>query len=119
MRVGRAAKDAQMIQTWGLASDCLQGRNACARAAWGPVEDMDCAAHGELPVSNCKLCMREHAQGPLGQGAPGALNQSILELAVGSRKLHAQTEGGHQLMELVVVEDRVIVQSNPVERKTI
>ena len=63
--------------------------------------------------------MREHAQGPLGQRAPGALNQSILVLTVGSRKLQAQREGCHQLMELVTVENCVVVQSNPVKRKAI
>ena len=57
VRKGWAAKDAEVVQAGGFASDGLQGRKARARAARGPVEDMDCAAHGELPVTNGEFCM--------------------------------------------------------------
>ncbi len=63
--------------------------------------------------------MGKHAQCPLGQCAPGALNQSVLELTVWSRKLQPERQSCHQFMELMGVEHCVVVETDTVQLEPI
>ena len=63
--------------------------------------------------------MREHAQCPLGQCAPGALNQSVLELTVWSGKLQPERQSCHQFMELMGVKHRVVIEADTVQLEPI
>ena len=88
--IGGAAKDGEVVKVGLVAGECLKRGSGSARSAEGAIEDMDRRGHRKFPVSNSELSMGEHAKGPLGKGAPCALYQSILMLAVRSGELQSQ-----------------------------
>ena len=65
VHVGKAAKDAQVLQFWLLAGVGLKGGNGGAGATGSAVKNMDGRGHCKLPVANSGLGVRQHAQGPL------------------------------------------------------